>query len=124
MVQSRLREVWKVGRYDRLRSGPDGCRDNVTIVWVGKLHCLDQWLVTRHQAVAHRRVHEGSRSVELSRRKIRSVDTQVAEHLVQDLVSPFRLHKTRLGDPDEQVTQGAGVQDIGVVHHYETHASP
>jgi hypothetical protein len=48
---------------------------------------------------------------------------EVVEDLVEDLVGPFGLDEAGLGDADEQVAQGARVEDVGVVDDDEGYRS-
>jgi hypothetical protein len=53
----------------------------------------------------------------------RAVLGDVLENLVEDLIGPLRLDQAGLGDSDQQIAEGAGVQHVRVEQHHETHSA-
>ena len=64
--------------------------------------------------------------MEAGRVEIRTVLLQVLEHLIKDLVGPFRLDEPRRRHTDQDVAKGVRVQDVRVVQndrHHQTKPS-
>lgn len=91
------------------------------VVRVGQVDGVDQWLVAGDQAVADGLGHQLPGAGQILRVEIGPVRGQVAEDLVEDLVGPLRLHESVLGDADEQVSERARVEHVGVVQDDEGH---
>jgi transposase len=115
------REVLQVVRHDHLRACLDRCREHVAVVGVRQVEGVDQGLVARHEAVAHRAIHQFARPGQPLRIEVRPVRRELAEDLIEDPVGPLRLDQSRLSDADQQVSERARVQHVGVVENDERH---
>ncbi len=90
--------------------------EHVPVVGVGQVDRVDERLVAGDQAVADCLVHQLAGAGQLLRGEIGTVREEVVEDLVEDLVGPLRL-----GDADQQVSERARVEHVGVVQDDEGH---
>lgn len=114
--------MWKVLQvvgHDHLGACPDGSRQNVTIIRIRKLESSHQRLVSVDKTVANRTDHELACSRQSTRLQVGSIQAQVLEDLVEDLVSPLRLDKPCLGDTDQEIPQRARIQHVRVIQNDE-----
>lgn len=95
--------------------------EHVPVVGVGQVDRVDERLVAGDQAVADCLVHQLAGAGQLLRGEIGTVREEVVEDLVEDLVGPLRLDESGLGDADEQVSERARVEHVGVVQDDEGH---
>ena len=106
---------------DHLGTRFDRRREHVPVVGIGQLDRLKEGLVPGDKTVAYCLVHEVARAGQLLRVEVWPVGGEAAEDLVEDLIAPLDLHQPGLGNADQQVSERARVEHVGVVQDDERH---
>lgn len=104
--QDPLWEVLEVASHDDLGPCLDSRGEDVAIVWIRKLHRVDQRLVADDKAVADGCAHQSSSALQTLRIKVGQAPQDGPKGLVKDRVGPLRLDQARLRDADQQIAQG------------------
>ena len=84
----------------------------MAVVRVGQADGLDQVFVAGYEHVSDCAIHQPAQSAKVVLTQVRTVDPQVLEHLVKDLVSPFGLDDAGLPEADQQVSERVGVEPL------------
>ena len=107
-------EVSHVERDDSLGIGFHGCRDYMPITGVRELDRLDQRFVPRDDAVGNGFAHQLAHADEAIFLEIGPTGPQGMKTLVEDVLCPSNADRAPNGEPDQQVSRGSGVEDVGI----------
>jgi hypothetical protein len=117
--ERRLRKVPEIEGNDLLRSGTDGCRENVAVLRIRQYQRRFERLVTGHLAIEDRGVHQRSDPFEARALPVGPTDHDGADPLLMDPLRPLRPAQARPGELHEQIAYRRRVKDARVVDDRE-----
>ena len=109
------RKMLEVGGYDHIGPDTNGRGEYVSIVPVGEFQAGYQAFIAFHQAIGDHRVHQFSRSLQPLAVEVGAAMQQAVDSLVVDCIGPTRPEQIGGGQVHQQITQGSGVQNGGIV---------
>lgn len=108
-------KVLQIAGDNDFRPGADGRGEDMPVIGIGQCQGIDEFFVANHQAVTNGVVHQTPGAGELLAGEFHVVPEDIANPFVMNRFCPSRTHDARLSEPNEQVTQRSGIEDIRVV---------
>jgi hypothetical protein len=110
------REIVEVERDDVVGPNLDGYGQDVTVVRVREGEAFDVLLVPVHTGVREGTVHFASGIFEIVPGHVRAISMDVARPLAVNVVAPVGPHEIVHGQPEQEIPQVGGIEDVGIVY--------
>jgi hypothetical protein len=109
-----VRKVFKIVGDDNIAAAHDGCGQDVTVVGIGQRERGNERLIARDKTVAHARVHEGARALEIGPLELRPVSQQRPYPFFMNIGRPFRAEEIGDGKLQQDIPNGGGIENARV----------
>ena len=113
-IEPLLWKVLQVLRDDDIGPPPDGGRQNVSIVGIGKTQAIYQRLEAHDQCVREMPIHCLPGSLELIEAEVGPVIQHVPHPFFMDHGTPAGAVEISVGEPQKRVSKAGRIDDVGV----------
>lgn len=119
-IECLLRKIGEVIRHDHPGLATDCCGKHVSIVRIRQLQCVDELLVSSHEAIGHGPVHQFPCATQLLRSQVGATFKNRSHPLGVNFLSPPSAKKIRQSNPQQQIPEGRRMQYASIVEGRET----